>query len=327
MEVDIPRDRLSTFEPQIIPNYQTRFDDIDKKIISLYASGLSTRDIQRELEELYGDAVSATLISNVTEAVLADVRAWQSRALDRLYPILYLDCLMVKVKTDKGIVNKAVYLALGVNVEGQKELLGMWISQSEGAKFWLNVLTELKNRGVEDIVIACVDGLTGFPEAIETVFPNTKVQLCIVHKIRQSLTYVSWKDRKALASDLKTIYAAKTLTEAELALDAFSAKWDERYPTISSSWRRDWHRIIPFFDYPKDIRKAIYTTNAIESLNMTLRKVIKNKRMFPSDDAVIKLLYLAIERISKKWTMPIHNWKAAMNHFMIELGDRISADL
>lgn len=327
LEVDIPRDRLSTFEPQIIPNYQTRFDDIDKKIISLYASGLSTRDIQRELEELYGDAVSATLISNVTEAVLADVRAWQSRALDRLYPILYLDCLMVKVKTDKGIVNKAVYLALGVNVEGQKELLGMWISQSEGAKFWLNVLTELKNRGVEDIVIACVDGLTGFPEAIETVFPNTKVQLCIVHKIRQSLTYVSWKDRKALASDLKTIYAAKTLTEAELALDAFSAKWDERYPTISSSWRRDWHRIIPFFDYPKDIRKAIYTTNAIESLNMTLRKVIKNKRMFPSDDAVIKLLYLAIERISKKWTMPIHNWKAAMNHFMIELGDRISADL
>ena len=324
LTLSIPRDRDSSFEPQIIEKHQLRFDGIDEKIISFYARGLSTRDIQSELEEIYGTTISATLISNVTDAVLADVRAWQNRALDSLYPVIYLDCLVVKVKSEKGIINKAVYLALGINVEGQKELLGMWISQNEGAKFWLNVLTELKNRGLEDILIACVDGLTGFPEAIETVYPRTKVQLCIVHKIRQSLTYVSWKDRKILATDLKTIYGAKTVAEAESMLEAFSLKWDSHYPTISASWRRDWERVIPFFDYPADIRRAVYTTNAIESLNMTLRKVIKNKRVFPSDEAVFKILYLAIERISKKWTMPIHNWKSAMNRFMIEFSDRVA---
>jgi transposase-like protein len=221
-------------------------------------------------------------------------------------------------------VNKAIYLALGVNTEGNKELLGMWISQNEGASFWLGVLTDMKNRGLEDILIACVDGLTGFPEAIETVYPRTKVQLCIVHKIRSSLRFVSWKFRKALAADLKAIYGANTLNEAELALDAFATKWDAQFPGISDAWRRDWNYLIPFFAYPKEIRKAIYTTNAIESLNMTLRKVIKNKRVFPSDEAVFKLLYLAIDRISKKWTMPIHNWKPAMNRFMIEFTDRLS---
>lgn len=320
----IPRDRDSSFEPQIVEKHQLRFDGIDEKIISFYARGLSTRDIQSELAEIYGTTISPTLISNVTDAVLADVRAWQNRALDNLYPVIYLDCLVVKVKSEKGIINKAVYLALGINIEGQKELLGMWIRQNEGAKFWLNVLTELKNRGLQDILIACVDGLTGFPEAIEAVYPRAKVQLCIVHKIRQSLTYVNWKDRKSLAVDLKTIYGAKTAAEAESMLEEFALKWDSKYPTISASWRRDWERIIPFFDYPADIRKAIYTTNAIESLNMTLRKVIKNKRVFPSDESVFKMLYLAIERISKKWTMPIHNWKSAMNRFMIEFSDRIA---
>lgn len=324
LTLSIPRDRDSSFEPQIIEKHQLRFDGIDEKIISFYARGLSTRDIQSELAEIYGTTISPTLISNVTDAVLADVRAWQNRALDNLYPVIYLDCLVVKVKSEKGIINKAVYLALGINTEGQKELLGMWISQNEGAKFWLNVLTELKNRGLQDILIACVDGLTGFPEAIETVYPQAKVQLCIVHKIRQSLTYVNWKDRKQLAADLKTIYGAKTAAEAESMLEEFALKWDEQYATISASWRRDWERIIPFFDYPADIRRAIYTTNAIESLNMTLRKVIKNKRVFPSDESVFKILYLAIERISKKWTMPIHNWKSAMNRFMIEFGDRIA---
>jgi putative transposase len=324
LELSVPRDRQGTFEPQLIPKHQTRFDGIDEKIISLYARGLSTRDIQQELEGIYGTAVSATLISNVTDSVLQDVRAWQSRTLDAIYPIIYLDCIMVKVRADKGIVNKAVYLALAVNVEGQKELLGMWISQNEGAKFWMGVLTDLKNRGVEQIFIMCVDGLSGFPEAIESVYPQSRVQLCIVHKIRQSLTYVSWKDRKLLAEDLKAVYSALTITEAEMALDDFAKKWDHCYPSISASWRRDWERLIPFFDYPMDIRKAIYTTNAIESLNMTLRKVIKNKRVFPSDESVFKLLYLAIERISRKWTMPIHNWKPAMNRFMIEFGDQFT---
>ena len=318
LELQIPRDREGDFEPQLIERYQTRFDGIDDKITALYARGMSVRDIQAELSELYGDAVSTTLISHVTNAVIDDVKAWQSRPLEALYPIVYLDCLVVKVREDKRIINKAVYLALGVDSEGHKELLGMWISQNEGAKFWLNVLTEIKNRGLQNVFIFCVDGLTGFPDAIEAVYPRAKVQLCIVHKIRQSLKYVSWKERKAVAEDLKKIYGASTYDEAELALASFSEKWDVKYPSISQSWQRDWEQITPFFDYPSDIRKAIYTTNAIESLNMCLRKVIKNKRVFPSDDSVFKLLYLAINNIAKKWTMPIHNWKPAMNRFMIE---------
>ncbi len=318
LELDIPRDREGDFEPQLIKRYQTRFDGIDDKILSLYARGMSVRDIQSELSELYGDAVSTTLVSHVTNAVMDDVKAWQSRPLDELFPIVYLDCLVVKVREDKRIINKAVYLALGVNAEGQKELLGMWLSQNEGAKFWLNVLTELKNRGLETVFIFCVDGLTGFPDAIETVYPQSKIQLCIVHKIRQSLKYVSWKERKEIAADLKSIYGAHTLDEAEMALVSFAEKWDAKYPNISQSWQRDWEQLTPFFSYPHDIRRAIYTTNAIESLNMSLRKVIKNKRVFPSDDAVFKLIYLAIHNIAKKWTMPIHNWKPAMNRFMIE---------
>lgn len=268
LELQIPRDREGEFEPQLIERYQTRFDGIDDKITALYARGMSVRDIQAELSELYGDAVSTTLISYVTNAVIDDVQAWQSRPLEALYPLVYLDCLVVKVREDKRIINKAVYLALGVDSDGQKELLGMWISQNEGAKFWLNVLTELKNRGLQNVFIFCVDGLTGFPDAIESVYPKAKVQLCIVHKIRQSLKYVSWKERKQVAADLKKIYSASIYDEAELALTSFSERWDAKYPSISQSWRRDWERLAPFFDYPSDIRKAIYTTNAIESLNM-----------------------------------------------------------
>lgn len=322
-EISVPRDRDGSFDPQLIPKHGRRFQEFDDKILSLYARGMSVSDIQSQLHEMYGVNVSTSLISTVTDAVMSEVKTWQSRPLERVYPILYLDCIVVKVREDKRIINKSVYLALAVNTEGQKELLGMWISQNEGAKFWLNVLTELKNRGLEDIIIACVDGLTGFPEAIEAVYPQAKVQLCIVHMVRNSMKYVSWKDRKALAVDLKKVYSAKTVDDAESALTAFADKWDDKYPSISKSWLNHWENVTPFFDYPADIRRAIYTTNAIESLNMTLRKVIKNKRVFPSDNSVFKVLFLAIENISKKWTMPIHNWKAAMNRFTIECEGRI----
>jgi len=322
-EISVPRDRDGSFEPQLVPKHNRRFQEFDDKILALYARGMSVSDIQGQLHEMYGVNVSTSLISTVTDAVMSEVKTWQSRPLERVYPILYLDCIVVKVREDKRIINKSVYLALAVNIEGQKELLGMWISQNEGAKFWLNVLTELKNRGLEDIIIACVDGLTGFPEAIEAVYPNAKVQLCIVHMVRNSMKFVSWKDRKTLAADLKNIYSAKTVDDAESALTSFADKWDEKYPSISKSWLNRWENITPFFDYPADIRRAIYTTNAIESLNMTLRKVIKNKRVFPSDNSVFKVLFLAIENISKKWTMPIHNWKAAMNRFTIECEGRI----
>ena len=306
--IKVPRDRNGDYEPKIIPKNQRRFDDMDNKIISLYARGMTTRDIQAQLQDLYGVEVSATLISNVTDEVIDVVKTWQSRPLDKLYPIVYMDALVIKVQQDKRVINKAFYLALGVNTEGQKELLGIWISENEGAKFWLNVLTEIKNRGVSDIFITCVDGLTGFPEAIETVFPKTKVQLCIVHMVRHSLRFVGWKERKAVAADLRSIYTADTLDGAELALTSFCEKWDKSFPAIGKSWMTHWDRITTIFDYSKEIRKVIYTTNAIESLNSSLRKVIKNKRVFPSDDAALKLLYLALENISKKWTMSLHNW-------------------
>lgn len=323
LEINIPRDRNGSFEPQFIGKHQTRFADMDEKIISLYARGMSVRDIQDQLQDLYGVEVSPTLISNVTNEVIDEVKAWQNRPLDKVYPIVYLDALVIKVQQDKRIINKAFYLALGVNLDGHKELLGIWISQNEGAKFWLNVLTELKNRGLDDIFIACVDGLTGFPEAIASVYPKTQVQLCIVHMVRNSLRYVGWKQRKAVAGDLRTIYTAKTAEDAELALSAFSDKWDNEFPSITKIWLTHWDNITPFFQYPQDIRKVIYTTNAIESLNMCLRKVVKNKRVFPSDEAALKQLYLALKNISKKWTMPIRDWGAAMNHFMILFDDRL----
>lgn len=324
LEIDTPRDRDASFEPQIIKKRQTRVPTLDSKIIFLYAQGLSTREIVNTLEELYGTEVSPTLVSRVTDAILEDIVEWQSRPLDDIYPIVYLDCIVVKVRVDKRVINKAIYLALGVNMDGHKELLGLWLSENEGAKFWLNVLTELQNRGVKDILIACVDGLKGFPDAIHTVYPETRIQLCIVHMVRNSMKYVPWKDYKPVAAGLKQIYQSATEEEARLALDQFSEHWDEKYPQISRSWRSHWENLNTLFDYPADIRKAIYTTNAIESLNSVIRKAIKKRKLFPSDDAATKVVYLAIQQASKKWTMPIRNWKSALNRFMIEFEDRLT---
>ena len=321
-EISVPRDRNGEFEPVIVRKGQKRFNGFDDKILSLYARGMTTRDIREQLQDLYGVEVSHTLISNVTEAVEAERKSWQNRTLDEIYPIVFLDALVVKVRHEGRVINKAVHLALGANLEGKKELLGIWMTTNESSKFWLSVMTELQNRGVKDIFIACCDGLTGFPEAIETVFPQTRVQLCIVHMVRNSLKYVSYKDRKAVAADLKKIYGANTESEAEQALVEFGEAWDKQYPTISKSWLNHWEKIIPFFAFPHDIRKAIYTTNAIESMNMTLRKVLRNHRSFPTDESVMKVIYLAIQNISKKWTMPIRNWKSALNRFAIEFEGR-----
>lgn len=317
LDISVPRDRNSTFEPIIIPKGESRFTGFDDKIISMYARGMTTRDIQGHLQEIYGVDVSPTLISQVTDAISEEVKLWQNRPLDEVYPIVYLDAVRIKVRHDSRVINKAVYLGIGVNIHGIKEVLGMWTAENEGAKFWLQIVTELKNRGVKEIFIACVDGLKGFPEAIESVFPQTQVQLCIVHMVRHSLNYVSWKQRKEVADDLKTIYQAPTVDMAAENLETFAAKWDASHPTIAKSWRNNWERIIPLFSYPPEIRKAIYTTNAIESLNMSLRKVTKNRGHFPSDDAMFKLLYLALKNIAKKWTMPIRDWKSALNQFSI----------
>lgn len=323
LPIAVPRDRHGDFEPQLIPKHQTRWAGFDDKIISLYARGMTVREIQSHLEELYGAGVSPSLISSVTDAVADEVKAWQSRPLEPIYPIVYLDCIHVKVR-DTGVVRvKAVYLAIGINLQGEKEVLGLWIAQTEGAKFWLHVVTELKNRGVQDIFIACVDGLKGFPEAIETVYPQAAVQLCVVHLVRNSLNYVSWKMRKAVAGDLKRIYQSATAAEAEQRLAEFESQWQEAYPSIAQIWRRNWGRIIPFFDYPPEIRRIIYTTNAIESVNMSLRKITKNRGSFPSDEALSKLFYLALMNISKRWTMPLHDWKAALNRFSIQFEDRM----
>jgi len=319
----VPRDRQSSFEPRIVPKGETRFAGFDDKILSLYARGMTTRQIQQHLEEIYKVEISPSLISAVIDAIIDEVRAWQSRPLDPLYPIVCLDCLMVKIRDSGHIKNKAVYLAIGINHEGLKEVLGLWITQSEGAKFWLAVVTELKNRGVQDIFIACVDGLKGLPEAIETVFPKTEVQLCIVHLLRQSLNYVGWKERKAVAADLKMIYTSATRELGEQELERFAEKWDSRFPTISQMWRRQWKRAAVFFAYPTEIRRVIYTTNAIESINMDLRKIIKNRGSFPNDESALKLICLALENLSRKWTMPVKECKAALNRFTILFGERL----
>ena len=323
LPIEVPRDRSGTFEPQLVKKRQRRLAGFDDKVISLYARGLTTREIQGHLEELYGTEVSPTLISAVTESVIDDLKAWQARPLEALYPIVYLDALFVKSRQEGPVIARAVYLALAINLQGEKELLGLWIAKTEGAKFWLNVLTELKNRGMRDCFVACVDGLSGFREAIEAVFPQTAVQLCVVHKIRQSLKYVPWKERKAVAADLKAIYGAATLIEAEAALAQFAETWDGKYPAIARAWRTDWAELTTFFDYPPEIRKVVYTTNAIESLNHSLRKIIKNRGAFPDDEAVTKLLYLAIQNAAKRWTMPVRDWPAARNQFMIRFGERM----
>lgn len=323
VRIEVPRDRASSFTPQLIKKGQTRFDGFDERVLSLYARGLSVREIQAHLQEVYGAEVSPDLISTVTDAVLDEVRQWQQRPLDEVYPILYLDALQVKVRDQGRVSNKAIYLAVGINMRGLKEVLGLWASENEGAKFWLAVITELKNRGVKDIFIACVDGLKGFPEAIETIFPKTQVQLCLVHLVRYSLAFVSFKDRKAVAADLKAIYRAATEAEAAGQLEACAEKWDRRYPLIAKSWRANWPRLIPMFSYPAEIRRAIYTTNVIESLNMTLRKAIKTRASFPNDEAAFKLLYLALQNVEKKWTMPIPDWSRALNAFAILFEDRV----
>jgi putative transposase len=311
VEMAVPRDRAGSFEPQLVPKGTTRFTGFDDKILSLYARGMTTREIQGHLEEMYQVEVSPTLISNVTEAVIEEVKAWQSRLLEPVYPIVYLDALVVKMRTEGRVENRAVYVAIGITMEGQKEVLGLWTSANEGARFWLQVLTELKNRGVEDVFIACVDGLKGFPQAIETVYPKTTVQLCIVHMVRASLNYVNWKKRKQVAADLKSIYRAATAEEAEQQLESFAARWDSRYPTISAMWRRNWLGVIPFFQFPPEIRKIVYTTNAIESLNMSLRKAIKTRGAFSSEDAALKVMYLALRNLARKWHT-IQGWKEAL---------------
>ncbi len=324
IDLQVPRDRNGQFAPQLVKKGERQLNGFDERIISLYAKGMTTRDIQAHFMEVYGVEVSASFISQVTNGVMEEVKAWQNRPLDSVYPIVYLDALVVRSRASGGVENKSVYLALGINREGEKELLGLWLAQTEGARFWLSVMTELKNRGVQDILLACTDGLKGFAQAIEAVYPQTRVQLCIVHQVRHSLRYVSWKQRKAVAADLRRIYSASTLTEAEQALAAFAERWDQEHPGISQSWRNNWERLSVFFDYPPQIRKVIYTTNAIESLNASLRKVTRTRRSFPNDESVMKVLYLALHEITRKWTMPIRDWKQAMSQFMILFGERAS---
>ena len=323
LEVDIPRDRNASFEPKIVPKGQSRTGIMDDQIIALYAKGMSTREIGSMIKELYDVDISPSLISQVTERVLDEVVQWQSRPLDALYPIVYLDCIVLKIKEGQQVKNKAIYIALGINAEGHKELLGLWLSENEGSRFWLGVLTELKNRGVEDILIACVDGLKGLPEAIQSVYPQTQVQLCIVHMVRNSLKFVSWKDYKKVTAELKQVYQAVTQEQALFALEQFEQHWPQ-YPQIVKLWQRHWENVMTLFAYPDYIRKVIYTTNAIESLNSVIRSATKRHKLFPSDEAALKVVYLAIMQASKKWTMPIRDWRSALNQFSIMFGERVT---
>ena len=327
IELDVPRDRNGNFEPAIVKKKQSRAAGLDQKIISLYAKGMSLSDIQMQLQELYDANISESLISKITDGVADEVKAWQNRALESIYPIVFFDCLVVKVRHEKRIINKAVYVALGIDLSGRKDILGLWISENEGAKFWLGNLTEMKNRGMTDVLIACTDNLTGMSDAISAVYPKCEHQLCIVHQIRNSLKFVSYKDRKELVADLKPIYQAATEDESQEALDAFDTKWSKQYPQIAKSWYSNWENLIIFLQYPKAIRRIIYTTNAIESLNSQLRKVTKNKRVFPSDESVFKTLYLTINYITAKWTMLIRDWNEAMAHFLIKFDDRIQNNI
>ena len=322
-DIGVPRDRNGSFEPQLVKKSQKRIDGFDDKIISMYARGMSVREIQGHLRELYGVGVSPDLISRVTDAVLEDVKAWQNRGLETVYPVVIFDALRVKIR-DHGIVkNKAVYLALAIRADGKREVLGIWIEQTEGAKFWLKVMNELKNRGLDDILIAVVDGLKGFPDAINAVFPQTMVQTCIVHLVRYSLNFCSFKDKKQVAADLKTVYSAKDADEAEARLGEFEEKWDDKYPSIGQSWRRNWSQVVPFFAFPKDVRRIIYTTNAIESLNASIRKIIKSRGQFPNDNAAIKLIYLAIQNAGHIADKSVWGWKTALNQFAIMFEERM----
>ena len=323
IEVKVPRDRNSTFEPVIIPKHEKRTPLFNDQIISMYSFGMSTRDIQRHLQQVYGVEVSPETISNITESVMSDVREWQNRPLEKSYPILFLDALRVNSRQDGKNINKALYVALAINWEGRKEVLGLWLADTEGAKFWMSVLTDIKNRGVEDILIACMDGLTGFPDAVKAVFPDTHIQHCIVHMIRNSTKFVSYKDLKAVCRDLKEVYSAINAESGHEALEEFGKKWNDKYPMIQASWERNWNDLTEFFNYPKDIRRAIYTTNAIESLNFSLRKVTRNKSSFPDDDSIYKVMYLAIKNASTRWTMSIKDWGLAVNQFAIIFDGRV----
>jgi putative transposase len=321
IELETPRDRKNEFEPQLIKKNQTRWTGFDDKILSMYARGMTTREIQGHLEEIYQVEVSSSLISEVTDSVVEHLRAWQNRPLEPFYGVVFLDALYVKMRHEGRVENRAVYVAIGINVEGHKEVLGLWSSANEGAKFWLNVLTEVKNRGVRDIYLVCVDGLKGFPQAIESVFPKAEVQLCIVHMVRASLNYVPWQDRRKVVADLKPIYKAATADEAERQLSAFEAKWT-KYPAIARMWREQWERVIPFFAFPDEVRKVVYTTNAVESLNMSLRKIIKTRGSFPSEEAALKLLYMALTRVSAKWQF-VQGWKLMLNYLDTYCGERM----
>jgi len=324
LTIATPRDREGAFEPQLIEKYQRRVPGFDEKILALYAKGMTTRDIQEIVQELYGVEVSATLISEITADLDAEVGAWRTRPIDPVWPIVYFDGLVTHVRGVNGRVSQhTIYVAIGVNLEGHKELLGLWLAETEGAKFWLSCLTDLKNRGLDDIFVACIDGLSGFAEAIHTAYPQTSVQLCIVHLVRAALRYVSDQDSKAVARDLKKIYASATALEAEQALEEFAQVWDAKYPTISKMWRLKWADIATLFDYPPAIRKAIYTTNAIESINSVIRKFTRNRKIYPNEDSALKLIYMAIREASGRWTMPVRHWKEALNHFAIMFEDRL----
>jgi putative transposase len=323
--IAVPRDRHGTFEPQFVKKHETRIPGLDTKVLGMYARGMSTRDIQAQLEDLYGTAMSPTLISAVTDAVHDEIIAWQSRPLESMYAVIWLDALVIKVR-DQGVVqNKAAHIAIGLTLEGRKEVLGLWLESHEGAKFWLCVLTELRNRGVQDVLFVCCDGLKGFAQAIESAFPKATVQTCIVHQVRNSLAFVSWQDRTKVSADLRAIYTASSEADAEQALTAFERKWSSKYPTIAPSWRNNWTRIVPFLAFPPEIRKMVYTTNAIESLNSVLRKAVRTKGHFPNDDAALKLLYLALRNVEKKWRAARKDWRQIYTQLMIFFGDRLPA--
>jgi putative transposase len=323
LPIRVPRDRAGDFEPALVPKHQRHFDGFDEAIVSLYARGLGVREIQQHLLEIYKVEVSTALITNATDAVAEEVKAWQNRSLDAVYPIVYFDAIVVKIRHEGKVANRAIYLAMAINLEGRKEVLGMWSSENEGARFWLNVATELKNRGLNDIFICCVDGLSGFAQALEAVYPKCRVQRCIVHQLRNSLRYVNWKDRKRISADLKTIYTAPTEEAARTALGSFRAAHDKNHPAIGRSWEANWSQISPFFHFPPEIRKIIYTTNAIESLNGSLRKISRHRNLFPSIDSLFKLFYLALRNISRKWTQTTANWPGALSYFAIEFADRM----
>jgi len=327
IQLDIPRDRGSKFEPMLVGKRQTKLDTLSQQVLSLYAKGMTVRDIQEHVSELYGTEISRDLISSITDSILEDVTDWRNRALEELYPIVFIDGFVAKCRLNGMVSNRCVYIIYGINIEGKKDVLGLYLGENEGAKFWLHVLTELRNRGLKDIFILCADGLKGLPEAVEAVYPQTTFQTCIVHMVRHSLNYVPYAEKKAVAADLKKIYGSSTVELAEQALDDFELTWGDKYPAIVRSWRSNWEKIIPFMDYPIEIRKIIYTTNIIESLNNTLRKSIRNRGHFPTEEALMKVLYLAIQQVSKRWTMPIKDWKQALNRFAISYPDRFPEKL